>query len=163
METNRRSTKRTYHGLGEWFGDLAFMAKNLRALIRMSRKRTVRRDLRERLMLAVTSVYGCRYCTWVHTREALRSGVDPDEITVLLSGSVDSCPREEAVAVLYAQHWADADTRPDPEAFNRLVDTYGPEKAESINLVLRMIRIGNLMGNSWDSLLHRISFGRWGH
>jgi len=24
-----------------------------------------------------------------------------------------------------------------------------------------MIQMGNLMGNSWDCLLYRISFGRW--
>ena len=34
--------------------------------------------------------------------------------------------------------------------------------AELINLVLRMIRVGNLWGNTWDLLLYRISFGRWG-
>jgi len=27
---------------------------------------------------------------------------------------------------------------------------------------MRMIRIGNLLGNTWDLLLYRISRGRWG-
>jgi hypothetical protein len=31
-----------------------------------------------------------------------------------------------------------------------------------IHLILRMIRAGNLMGNSWDYILNRISFGRFG-
>ncbi len=114
-------------------------------------------------MLAVTSVYGCRYCSWVHAREALKSGINQTEIVRLLKGSIDSCPEEEAVAVLYAQHWADSDTKPDHEAISRLVETYGLEKAETIDLALRMIRVGNLTGNTWDAFLARVSFGVLGN
>jgi len=39
---------------------------------------------------------------------------------------------------------------------------YGVEKADAIDLVLRMIRFANLSGNTWDYLLHRLSFGRFG-
>ena len=113
-------------------------------------------------MLSVTAVYKCRYCTWVHTREALRSGMTGEDVTTLLSGTIDSCPVDEAVALIYAQHWADADTRPTPESFKMLADSYGTEKAQDINLVLRMIRVGNLTGNTWDYLLHRASFGKLG-
>jgi hypothetical protein len=31
-----------------------------------------------------------------------------------------------------------------------------------IDLALRMIRVGNLLGNTFDYVLHRASFGRWG-
>jgi hypothetical protein len=75
---------------------------------------------------------------------------------------MDNCPEEEAIALLYAQHWADSNAKPDPEATRRLEQAYGAEKAEAINLILRMIRVGNLSGNTWDHLLSRISFGRWG-
>ena len=116
---------------------------------------------RERLMLAVTGVYGCRFCTWVHTREALRSGLTAEGVATLLDGTVNGCPTEEAPAVLYAQHWADANANPTPESFKMLVDSYGEEKARAVNLVLRMIRIGNLTGNSLHYLLYRLSLGRF--
>ena len=80
---------------------------------------------------------------------------------MLLVGSVDNCPEEEVVALLYAQHWADSDAKPDTEATRRLEQVYGVEKAKAIDLVLRMIRNGNLTGNTWDRFLNRISFGRW--
>ena len=35
------------------------------------------------------------------------------------------------------------------------------EKAEAIHLMLHMIRLGNLLGNTWDYILFRVSFGRW--
>ena len=159
LTANRKFTKRTY-GVREFFVDISFLTKNVRNVRRVMREKRIPNAFRERLMLAVTSVYGCRYCCWAHTREALRSGVEQAEIVRLLAGSVDKCPEEESVALLYAQHWADSDASPEPEAVARLEEAYGAEKAEAINLILRMIRVGNLWGNTWDRFLHRLSFGR---
>ncbi len=113
-------------------------------------------------MLAVTAVNGCLYCSYFHAKQALKSGITTEEISQLLSGDVTNCPEDEAVAVIYAQHWAESNAHPDPEAVKRVQQTYGIEKTEAIYLMLRMIRMGNLMGNSWDYFLYRISFGRWG-
>jgi AhpD family alkylhydroperoxidase len=151
--------KRTYRNPREFFSDMIFLLKKSGRMRYLMRRNMLSEAFRERLMLAVISVYGCRYCNWAHTREALKSGVAPEEIAQLLKGSIDSCPEEEATAVLYAQHWADCDTNPDHEAISRLVETYGLEKAENIDLVLRMIRVGNLTGNTWDAFLARVSFG----
>ena len=131
-------------------------------MLRASRGSLISHAFRERLMLAVTSVYGCRYCTWAHTGAALRRGIGREEIAGLLVGSVESCPEGELVALLYAQHWADSDASPDAEAVARLVQEYGTERAAAIDAILHMIRIGNLWGNSWDRLAHRVSGGRWG-
>jgi AhpD family alkylhydroperoxidase len=157
----RKFTKRTY-SLRELLADISFLTKNVRDVRRIMKEELISSTFRERLMLSVTSVYGCRYCCWAHTREALRSGIDQKEITSLLTGSVDNCPKEEAVALLYAQHWADYNASPDPEATMRLEQAYGAKKVKAINTILRMIRTGNLCGNSWDCFLYRISFGRWG-
>ncbi len=154
--------KRTYRGPREWLADIFFLAKNIGPVWRVMRRKPVSAAFRERLMLAVTSVYGCRYCAWGHSREALRSGVGGAEIRSLLAGNVSDCPEDEAIALLYAQHWADSDARPDPDAAANLERTYGLQKAEAINLLLRMIRVGNLSGNTWDRFLHAISRGRWG-
>ncbi|KPJ54092.1 MAG: hypothetical protein AMJ37_00895 [Dehalococcoidia bacterium DG_18] len=146
----------------EFFADLWSLARSTRMVRRVMVGGVMSEAFRERLMLAVTAVYGCRYCSWLHTGEALKSGLEEGEIAGLLAGSVDNCPEDEAVALLYAQHWADSDARPDLEAVKRLEEAYGAEKAEMINLVLRMNRLGNLSGNALDHLLSRISFGRWG-
>ncbi len=153
--------KRTYSGPGEFFADQFYLVKNIGTVIRLSLRKQVSPAFRERLMLAVISVYGCRYCTWLHTGEALRAGVPEEEITTLLEGSIDTCPEEEAVALLYAQHWADTNCRPDPSAVERLESTYGHDMARTIHVVLRMNRLGNLSGNTWDRFLHRVTFGRW--
>jgi len=153
--------KRTYKNPKELFSDLWFPIRNRKPLKKVMNKGLISDPFRERLMLAVTAVDGCRYCSYIHARQALKSGVTPEEISQLLSGDVDDCPEEEAMGVIYAQHWAESDAHPDSEAVRRLQQTYGVEKAEAIHLMLRMIRLGNLLGNSWDYLLYSISFGKW--
>jgi AhpD family alkylhydroperoxidase len=157
MKFNRR----TYRNLRELFRDLWFPVKNRKRLKEVMNSRLISPAFQERLMLAVTAVEGCRYCSYFHAKQALKSGVTPEEISRLLSGDIDNCPEDEAVAVIYAQHWAESNACPDQEGVDRLRETYGPEKVEAIHLMLRMIRLGNLLGNTWDYLLYRISFGKW--
>jgi AhpD family alkylhydroperoxidase len=153
--------KRTYKSLKELIKDLCFPIKNRKRLREVRNKGLLSPAFQERLMLAVTSVEGCRYCSYFHAKLALKGGVSQEEISKLLSGDVEDCPEEEVLAVLYAQHWAESNACPDQEAVDKLKETYGSEKAEAINLMLRMIRLGNLLGNTWDYLLYRISFGKW--
>jgi AhpD family alkylhydroperoxidase len=153
--------KRTYGSVKELIGDLCFPIKNRKRLGEVRNKGLLSPAFQERLMLAVISVEGCRYCSYFHSKLALKGGVSQEEINKLLSGEVGDCPEDEALAVLYAQHWAESNACPDKEAAERLEETYGAEKAEAINLMLRMIRLGNLLGNTWDYLLYRMSFGKW--
>ena len=148
--------KRTYKNLKELIKDLWFPIRNRKLLKEAMNEGSISSAFRERLMLAVTAVNGCRYCSYFHARQALKSGISSGEIRQLLSGDVDNCPEDEAVALIYAQHWAESDAHPAPEAVSMMHQTYGIERAEAIHLMLRMIRLGNLLGNSWDYLLYNI-------
>jgi len=154
--------KRTYSNPGAFFGDLTYILKNARTLKRARQQGLVPPAFRERLMLAVTAVNGCRYCSWFHAKEALKSGVEYEELTQLLAGTIDACPEDEAVALLYAHHWAESNAHPDPEVVHKLAQAYGRESSEAIHVVLRMIRMGNLLGNTWDSFLYVVTFRRMG-
>ena len=148
--------------MGDLWRDVRFPLQN-RARIR----RAMRGDLgsfpfRDRLMLAVTAVNGCRYCSYYHAQEALKAGLPDEELQKLLEGVVDNAPAGELPALLYAQHWAETDGKPDKAARQKLLETYGPQRAEAIETVLHMIRMGNLLGNTADYWLSNLSFGRWG-
>lgn len=154
--------KRIYKNPKDIFTDLFFPIRNRSQLRELNRARLISAPFRERLMLAVTAVNDCRYCSYYHTKQALKSGITKEEIRDILAGDIVNCPKDEAVAVAYAQHWAESNARPDQGVVKRLQQTYGREKTEAINLILRMIRMANLLGNSWDYLLYRISFGKKG-
>ena len=153
--------KRTYRNPREFFTDLLFPLQNRKRLKELKHSGLISPAFMERLMLAVTEVNGCRYCSYAHARQALKIGISQKEISQLLSGDTSGCAQEEAVAIAYALHWAESEAHPDPEAVQKLQATYGLPKAEAIHLVLRMIRLGNLTGNSFDYLLYKISFGKW--
>ncbi|MDY0019594.1 MAG: carboxymuconolactone decarboxylase family protein, partial [Anaerolineae bacterium] len=110
-----------------------------------------------------TQVNGCRYCAYYHARMALREGMDHAEVQAILQGMIGTCPPEEETAILYAQHWAETAADPDPEVRAKVVEVYGEEKTQAIELFLQMIRMGNYMGNTFDYFLYRISGGRWGN
>lgn len=117
--------------------------------------------LRERLMLVVTSVNQCHYCARFHAQAAQLNGLPPDEIALLLGGNLHHVPTAELPALIYAQRWAEAGGATG-EDYNQLVAVYGLAQAAAMERVLRIIWVGNLLGNSWDYLLFRLSGGRFG-
>lgn len=120
----------------------------------------VSRAFAEKVMIAVTAVNDCRYCARFHTGMALKEGIAPDEIQKILSGDIGDFPEEEAVALAFAQHWAETAGNPDPDAERRFRDYYGPQISADILNWMRMIRMGNLAGNTLDAVLWRLRIRR---
>jgi len=120
------------------------------------RSRRLSRAFAEKIMLTVTAVNGCRYCSYAHAKTALTCGVSPEEIDLLLSGEIGHVSPEEAPALFFAQHYAESGGCPAPEMVQKLVETYGQEKARDILAYIRMIMFGNLAGNTFDALLSRL-------
>lgn len=154
--------RRTYQGFGEMLTDVAWPLRHRARLRQAMGAGLVSPQFRERLMMVVTAVNECRYCAAYHTRESLRVGLETNEIRAMLAGDLATAPEEELPALLYAQHYAETNGRPDAIARHSLQTTYGQSRAEAIETVLRLIRTGNLLGNSTDWLLFKVSYGRWG-
>ena len=155
--------RRTYKNLGEFIEDIRFILDKRPLVRKAMRGDLISPAFRERLMNTVTLVNRCRYCRYFHAREALKAGIPVHELKDFLTGIIpENCPAEEYQALLYAQHWAESNARPDPETTKKLNQLYGEEMAEAIHIILRMIRMGNLLGNTWDYWLYRVSFTRWG-
>ncbi len=110
----------------------------------------------ERIMMAVTEVNGCRYCSYFHTKVALQAGLERDEILATLAGDFAHAPREELAALCYAQHYAESGGKLDADANHSLMDEYGPERGRAILGYIRAIMVGNAWGNAFDSLLFRL-------
>lgn len=154
--------RRRVYSLSGFFSDIFIVVGNARLAFKAMWGKEITQTFRQRLMLAVTGVNGCRYCSYLHTKEALRAGLDLDEINQLLGGAYNNVPEQELKAILYAQHWADTNAHPDTQAKAKLIADYGEAKIRIIEMALVLIRIGNLSGNSFDYFLYTITCGRKG-
>ena len=119
-------------------------------------RQNVPRTLSEKIMLAVTRVNGCRYCSYAHARLALQAGVSEAELADLLAGEFDHIPPHEQTAILFAQHYAEQGDRYDAGAWQKLAETYGADAARDMLVHIRLITFANLYGNTFDALLERL-------
>ena len=96
---------------------------------------------RERVILAVTEVNGCRYCAWIH-------GSWQD---FLGDGGVHDA--EEAL-LTYARACADAGRPLDPAPLSAVLP---PEAVAAVRATVAQIEVSNLVGNTVDGLLARLT------
>jgi AhpD family alkylhydroperoxidase len=134
-----------------------FLLSKLPAIIGAVRNKDISRAFMEKIMLVVTAVNGCVYCSWFHAKTAVSSGLSEEELknTLNLQFQADASDFE-LMALLYAQHYAETNRQPDPDMTRRLVEFYGEETAEHIILIIRIIFFGNLIGNTFDAFLSRL-------
>jgi AhpD family alkylhydroperoxidase len=154
--------RRIYHSLPDFMSDFKAIMARRNQMKPLMRGELIDAAFRERLMLAVTAVNGCSYCSYAHAKQALVEGIDNDEVKALQDGVVENSPKGELPALLYAQHWAETGGKVDPAARERIVDVYNEDTVHAIELSLRTIQMGNLLGNTLDYILYRLSFGRLG-
>jgi AhpD family alkylhydroperoxidase len=137
--------------------DVKLIFDNMAALRNANHSGHVSHAFAEKIMLVVTSVNGCRYCSYGHSRAALAAGVPEIELRKLLSLELGEFPTSEVVALTFAQYYAESRSNPDPAAWRRLSSYYGEETANDIVTYIRMITFGNLLGNTFDALLSRFA------
>jgi AhpD family alkylhydroperoxidase len=127
----------TLTALTPWVAELA---RTIPGLVR-SYSGGVDPRVRERVILAVTEVNGCRYCAWIH-------GSWQDYL-----GDRGEEEAEEALLV-YARACADAGVPLDPAP---LRDHLPPEAVQAVRATVAQIEVSNLVGNTVDGLLARVT------
>jgi len=162
MKNKKPFSRRYYHSLRDLIKDASSTVKQRNQIKALMHGELISNAFRERLMLTVTEVNGCRYCQYAHAKMALDVGLSQEEIKTLSTGIFHHCPPEEVPALLYTQHWAETNANPEMETRQNVIEIYGQEKVRAMEMAMQMIRMGNLLGNTWDYFLFQISFGRWG-
>lgn len=117
----------------------------------------ISRAFQEKIILAVTQVNGCRLCNYVHAKAALESGVGEDEIKMLLAGDFEGLTQDEAEAIFFAQHYAQARGDYDASLYKKLEDHLGIEKAKAVLGTIRIIMVANTHGIALDLIKMRFT------
>ncbi len=156
--------RRIYPRPGLFIKDLLALIRHRKATKLAKGEKTISPAFRERLMMVVTDVNDCRYCRMFHQTLAEKTGVPERELDVINRGLIPAdAPPRELPALRYARAWAETDTMPGQDRFQAFVDHYSPAEVEAIHGILYMIRVGNLVGNTFDFMLYHLSRGRWGN
>ncbi len=136
--------------------DMGFLIINIPQYLKAFRNKSIPKSFSEKIMLVITAVNGCRYCSWFHAKQALSSGMNETEIKGILDLQFHTNAAENEIpALLYAQNYAETDRNPDKEISDRLLKFYGEKTSGDINLYIRAIFVGNLCGNTFDAFLSR--------
>jgi alkylhydroperoxidase family enzyme len=96
---------------------------------------------RQRVILAVTEVNGCRYCAWIHGswRDFLGEG-DGDELAA------------EDALLGYARACAEAGRPVDPGPLEHVLT---PDAIRAVRATVAQVEVSNLVGNTVDGLVAR--------
>lgn len=142
---------------GILFRDLGFLISKVPAVARAMRNPDIGKVFTGKIMMVVTAVNGCTYCTWFHAQQAVTSGMSTDEIRNMFDLQFEASATEhELPALLFAQHYAETDRKPDPAMTARLAEFYGEKTAGDVMLLIRAIFFGNLLGNTFDAFPARL-------
>ena len=147
-----------YTRIGALLADLAYLVRSLPGQWRLFRG-ALDPKFRERIMLTITQVNDCSFCSFAHTRMALAAGVESDEVRALLAGEFEGVPEHEFAALLYAQHWAENGRNPAPDATETFESAYDADTRAMIELTMRFICTWNYFFKTIEYILFRISFG----
>ena len=152
VPTSRSEFQKKYFTPRALLRGAARFTRNIPALRRAKHADRVSDQFAEKIMLAVTSVNECQYCSRFHTDLARDVGVDEATIASILERDIDTAVEDDELpALVFAQQYAEADESPGQEAHDALVDAYGSETAVDILAFVRAIYFGNLLGNTYDA------------
>lgn len=147
---------RTYT-VPRFLADLAAIARVAPAAARVWFARALDPAFRERIMVAVAQVNGCRYCTFMHRAWARAAGASDAELAALESGDPTAFDRREWTAIQYARALADAEFGPvDPALTAAVRDAWGGRGRAEIEAVARVMTFANRAANTLDAFGARL-------
>ena len=149
--------KKRVFTIRSFFKALFDLYKNFGSLKKAFRGKQISRSFTERIMLAVTQVNECRFCSFGHTKAALASGIAKQEIEEILKANFNNVPKEQQLALCFAQHYAENEGKYEQEYANSLIEAYGIDTTKDLLSYIEFISFGNLCGNTIDSFLARFT------
>jgi AhpD family alkylhydroperoxidase len=101
---------------GLFLNDSGFLLLRIPPIISALRNKQISKAFIEKIMTVTTAVNGCTYCTWFHAKQALASGISEEEVKNMLNLQFQADASDfETMALLYAQHYAETNRKPEEE------------------------------------------------
>lgn len=141
----------------QFVGSLASLVPELNVLYGIWVRNDLDPGFREELMLAVSRLNDCRFCTWGHQEWAHLSGVSNEELAQLEQLDPSGFDRRKWVAISYVRALVKRDFKGvQPELRRTMQHKYSPREIRQIELVARVMDIGNRGSNTYEAMLSRL-------
>ena len=136
---------------------MASLVPELGTMYRVWLKQEVDPGFREELMLAVSRLNGCRFCSWGHHEWAQISGVPDEELARLEQLDPTGFNRRKWIAISYVRALVKEDfERVQPELRRAMQHKYSPAEIRQIELIAKVMDLGNRSSNTFDAMLSRL-------
>lgn len=144
----------------ELIGSTVSLTPSVGMIYRVWLKHEIDPGFREELMLAVSELNHCRYCTWAHHEWAQMVGVSDEELAHVEQMDPSGFDRRKWLAISYVRALVTAKFgRVDKELVREMNAKYSPMEIKEIEIVARIMDIGNRAANTWDAFLSRLRGG----
>ncbi len=140
----------------ELFSMIKSMRIQAKKIKKLNENQKINPALCEKVMLTVSGVTSCLYCSYLHAKNALEKGVRDSEVIKLLNCEFGDFPENEATALLYGQHWAETGGSPEANVRSRVMEYYGKKKLNHLETIIRALYMGNLISNTVEAYENRI-------
>ncbi|MBN1699461.1 MAG: carboxymuconolactone decarboxylase family protein [Spirochaetales bacterium] len=143
-----KESLRIFSSLREYLSLFILTFKKMSGLRKIKTDERLSPRFREKIMLAVSGVTSCAYCSYLHAKLALEEGIDEKEIEKILKRDITDVERSEIPALLFAQHFAETGGAVSEGAERTLVEHYGESRALQIQAFAQSVLFGNLCCNT---------------
>jgi AhpD family alkylhydroperoxidase len=141
----------------EFIGNLVSLASEAPTIYEIWGKHELDPGFREELMLAVAKLNDCRYCSWGHHEWAHIAGVPEEELAHIEDMDIEDFDRRKWVALSYVRAFVSGKFGSVPRELRReMRDNYTAHEIKEIELVVRIMDLGNRGANTWDAMLSRL-------
>ena len=141
----------------QFVGGIASLVPELKTVYGVWVRNELDPGFREELMLAVSQLNDCRFCTWGHHEWAQISGVSNEELAQLESLDPSGFDRRKWVAISYVRALVKRNFKGvQPELRRAVQHKFSPQEIRQIELVARVMDIGNRGSNTWEAMVSRM-------
>ena len=142
---------------GQFVRSAGSLAAEAGTLYRIWARHDVDPGFREELMLAVSRLNDCRFCTWGHHEWAQLNGVSDEELAGLEQLDASGFDRRKWIAIRYVRALVERDFMGvQPELRRAMQHKYSPREIREIELIAKVMDIGNRGANTFDAMLSRL-------
>lgn len=141
----------------QFVGGMMSLAPKAATLYQVWLKHEIDPGFREELMVAVSRLNDCRYCSWGHHEWAHMIGVPDDELAHIEQMDPSGFDRRKWVAISYVRALVSVDFGTvEKELMNEMKLNYSPREIREIELIAKVMDIANRGSNTWDAMLSRL-------